>query len=322
MSVASVLFNLGVLVASLVIMTFAGNYFVDALVGYARKIGMSKYFIGMVVVAVATSSPDIATSVMGLISGNPEILSGVVIGGLMLDLAFLNGLFAMLAKKITINTQVIRGIELVILGIMILPYILMLDGDITRGEGMAMVLSFFIYVLLIWNRERSSGSLVKEIKMKVIWKDIATFLLALGAMLIAAQLAVYGTINLASSWGIPVYLLSITILSFAAALPDGIAGVVAIVRGKGGEIGFGESIGTTLMEVNLFAGLVGIITPITFGIMPMIVGLFGLMLSATLFMVILRKGAITRAQGFVFIGIYVSYLVLEITRVLWWGNTL
>jgi cation:H+ antiporter len=311
-------FYIGVLLASLVIMALSGNYFVDALTSYAEKIGMSKYFIGMVVVAVATSSPDIATSVMGLLSGRPEIMSGVVLGGLMLDLAFLNGWMALLAKRIKINTGVIKGSELVILGIMLLPYVLMLDGDITRGEGFVMVMSFLIYVMLIWKREKSSGNLVKQIKMKFIAQDAAVFLLALGAMLIAARLAVYSVINLSSAWNIPVYLLSITVLAFAAALPDGIAGTSAILRGKGGEIGYGESIGTTLMEVNLFAGLVGIITPVHFGVYGMLAGLIGLMLSATFFMLILRRGVITRGQGVCFVLIYAAYLAFEITRITYW----
>ncbi|HSU72563.1 MAG TPA: hypothetical protein VLJ21_01810 [Candidatus Binatia bacterium] len=315
----ALLFNLGILLASLVIMAFSGSYFVDALIGYARKIGMSNYFIGMVVVAVATSSPDIATSVMGLISGKPEILSGVVIGGLMLDAALLNGWFAILARKIKLDTRVISGIELPILALIILPYILLLDGSVSRSEGLVMVISFVAYLLLIWKREKSSGRLVRQIAMRRVSLDITVFLLALGAMLIAARVAVFSAINLSASWGVPVYLLSITLLALASAMPDGIAGTVAILKKKGGEIGFGESIGTSLIEVNLFTGLVAMFRPFEFGVLGTIIGMIGLIISMTLFMFIMRKGEIRRSHGIVFLAIYVAYIILEVTRVLYWG---
>jgi cation:H+ antiporter len=316
MTPAALAFNLGVLASALVIITLSGNYFVDALISYARKLGLSNYFIGMVVVAIATSSPDIVTSIMGLLAGRPEILSGVVIGGLMIDTAFLNGLFAMLSKKIKIDTSVIKGIEFVVLGLILLPYILMIDGEITRSEGIAMVLSFIIYVMLIWHREQKSGKMVKQVAMKFIWQDAAVFLLALGAMLIASRFAVYSVINLSAAFRIPIYLLSITVLAVAAALPDGIAGVLAIVRGKGGEIGFGENIGTTMLEINLFTGLVAIFTPMHFGVWGVILGVSGLILCYSFFLAILRQGAVTRQQGFFFLGVYGIYLILEVLRTL------
>jgi len=316
-SAAALTFHISVLLASLAIIAFSGNYFVEALESYARKLGMSKYFIGMVIVAVATSAPDIVTAIIGLISGNPELLSGVVLGGLMIDLAFMNGLFAVLQKRITLNTTVIKGIEFVILGLMVLPYVLMLDGEISRSEGLAMVLSYFIYVMLVWNRESGSGKLKKQIAIKFIWQDMLVFLLALGAMLLAARYAVFSAVNLSVALSIPLYLLAITVFALAAALPDMLSGLSAILRGHGGEIGFGEAIGTTMLEVNLFTGLVALFHPISFGVLSTLVGVLGLMLSATFFMTILRKGAITREQGYVFIAIYAAYIAIEVTRILW-----
>lgn len=312
-------FHISVLAASLLIIILSGNYFVDALSNYAKKIGMSKYFIGMVVVAVATSSPDIATSIMGLASGHAEIMSGVVMGGLMLDLAFLNGWFAVLSKRIRLDTSVIKGIEFAVLGLMLLPYAFMLDGEISRVEGIVMVLSFVVYIAMLWKREKGLGHLRKRIPFKEIGRDWAVFLLALGAMLLAARYAVFSSLFLSVAWGIPVYLLSITVLALAAALPDAIAGTIAIIKKKGGEIGFGENIGTTLLEVNLFTGIVAIVKPMRFGVSSTIVGAVALMISSVYFMMILRRGSITRRQGFVFLGIYGAYIIVEIGRVLTQG---
>lgn len=318
-SIAAIAFNIGLLLASLTIITFSGNYFVDALVNYAKKIGMSAYFIGMVVVSVATSSPDIVTAIMGLIAGRQEMMSGIILGGLAIDLAFLNGWFAILAKRIKLETAVIKGIEMVVLGLMVLPYVLMLDGEISRSEGIVMVLSFIIYVLLIWDRETASGKLKAQIPLKRIWQDAAVFVLALGAMLIAGRYAVLSSISLSNMLGIPVYILSLTVLAFAAALPDGIAGTIAILKGKGGEIGFGENIGTTMMEINLFTGILAIMNPMKFPVMGVIAGLVTLMLSSIYFLIILRKGVIDWKHGCVFIALYVAFITFEITRVLWWG---
>ncbi|MEM4253767.1 MAG: hypothetical protein QXR48_00030 [Candidatus Woesearchaeota archaeon] len=318
-AIGAILFHTGILAASLTIIGFAGNYFVEALSSYARKLGMSKYFIGMVVVAIATSSPDIFTSFMGLLAGKPEMLSGILLGGLMLDLAFFNGVFAVLSKRINLETDVIKGIELVVLGLMLLPYVLMLDGEISKSEGFAMMLSFIIYVLLMWNREKGSGKLKQKIPLTNIWRDMLVFVFALGAMFLAARYAVFSSIMLSSTLNIPIYLLSITVLAFAAATPDAIAGIIAILKGRGGEIGFGENVGTTFMEINFFTGLVAIFYPMNFGIMATIAGIIGLMVSATFFLVILRKGYITREQGYVFLLIYAAYMTFEVTRVLIWG---
>ncbi len=313
------LFNSIVLLASLGIIAFSGYYFVGALTSYARKLGMSNYFIGMVVVAVATSSPDIATSIVGLLAGKPEIMSGVVLGGLALDLAFLNGWFAMFNKKIKLETDAIKGHEYSILGLLLLPFILMLDGEITRTEGLAMVLSFFIYLMLIWHHEQESGKLKKWVPVKSLWQDALVFLFALAAMLLAARYAVFSAINLSATLEVPIYILSITVFAFANALPDMLAGTIAILKGEGGEIGFGESIGTTMIEVNLFTGIVAIIQPMHFNLFATLVGILALICSAAYFLTILRKGVILRSQGFVFIGIYAAYIIIEIGRYLFWG---
>ena len=310
-----ILFHIAVLLASLYIISRSGTYFVDALTRYVTTIGMSKYFIGMVVVAVATSSPDIAASIMGLIHGKFEILSGVVLGGLMLDLAFLNGWFAVLGKRIKLKTDVIKGIEFVVLGLMLLPYLLIIDGDVTRGEGIVMVLSFFIYLGIIWQREQSAGKLKKKIEIKLIWKDMLVFLLALAAMLLAAKYAVTSITQLSYDLQLPLYLLSMTVLALAAALPDAVAGTTAILHGKGGEVGFGENIGTTMLEINLFTGLLAIIKPLNFGVAPIITGVLGLMISSIFFLTILRKGVITRTHGYVFLTIYFAFLIIEVVRV-------
>ncbi len=318
-SAGAIVFYASILLASLAIIAFSGNYFVQALSNYANKLGMSKYFIGMVIVAIATSSPDIVTSIMGLFAGHPEVLSGVILGGLMIDLAFLNGWFAMFQKQIKLETEVIKGIEFVILGLLLLPFVLMLDGEITQSEGLAMVLSYLTYAMLIWNRERSSGKLKKQIKFTFIWQDMLVFVLALGAMLLAARYAVLSATVLSSAFEIPLYLLAITLFAFAAALPDTLAGTIAILKGQGGEIGFGEAIGTTMLEVNLFSGAVALFYPMKFGVISSIVGILGLMFSAIYFMTIIRRGVITRNQGFVFIGIYAAYLIIEVTRILFWS---
>ena len=312
------IFNSLVLLASLAILVFSGAYFVDSLTSYARKIGLSACFVGMIVSAIATSSTDIATSVMSLVVGKPEIMSGVVIGGLVIELGFLIGLFSILSKKIKLDTEVIKGHEFVILGLIILPYILMLDGEITRSEGLVMFLSFVIYLLMIWQHEEARGKLRKQISLKNIWQDGLVFLFALTAMLLAARYVVFSTINLSVFTGLPVYILSFTVLAFANALPDTISGTISILKGKGGEIGFGDSIGSPMIEVNLFTGIVAMVQPMHFGIASILVGALTLMICATYFMIIIRKGVITRSQGYVFIGLYVAYILIELGRYLFW----
>ena len=313
------LFNSIVLLVSLGILVISGSYFVDSLTSYARKLGMSACFVGMIVSAIATSSTDIATSIMGLMVGRPEIMSGVVIGGLVIELGFLIGWFSVLSKKIKLDTDVIKGHEFVILGLILLPYFLMLDGELTRSEGFVMVLSFVIYVLLIWHHEKARGKLKKQISLKNIWQDGLVFLFALTSMLLAARYVVFSTINLSVSTHIPVYILSITVLAFANALPDTISGTISILKGKGGEIGFGDSIGSPMIEVNLFTGIVAMIRPMNFGVLSVLVGSLTLMICATYFMAIIRKGVITRSQGYIFLGFYAAYIIIEISRYAFWG---
>ena len=317
MEASAILLLISVLLFSLFILVAAGNYFVDAAIRYARKIGVSKYFVGLLVVAVATSSPDIATSISGLVAGNPDIMSGVVMGGLMIDLALLNGIFGVIGKRLKLETESMKGREYMVLGFLLFPFIFMLTGHISRIGGALMVLSFLIYIVIMWRREAKSGHLKKQVAIKIIWQDVVVFLLAMGSLLLAGRWAVWSVVHLSTAFAIPVFLLSMTVLAIATALPDATAGIMAIVKGKGGEVGVGESIGSTLIEINLFTGLAAIIRPIQFDVFSTLTGIAGLVVTAVFLFSVLRTGVLKRWHGIVLIGIYVLYVIAESIRILW-----
>ncbi len=309
------LFYAVAVIGSLFIIFKSADYLVDSVSSYSRKLGMSYSLTGLIVVAMAASTPEVFTSLVGALKGEEGIAFGTILGTNMVHLALVVGFLAVLAGRMKIDSELLGKSKLFLWCILMLPFLLLLDGTLSRFDGGILLLAFCLYLVRLWRAEGSLGRIKKNVKITRIWRDGLTFCLGLIALLIASILLVFGASGLARVFHIPPYFIAITVIAVGATLPDFAVAFRAVRKGYA-ELGIGDTLGSVCIELLLYFGLLGLFHPFAVPLSDIGNALVFLPLSITLLLLLLRRKEMTAAHGVAFLGIYAAFFALEALKIL------
>lgn len=307
-------FNIPVLIASLYILFKSADLLVDGISDYAKKFGLSDAIIGLVVVAMAASAPEIISSLNGFLSNSVGVGYGTIIGTNMVHAAFSLGLVTILGRKIKLEPTIFTRERLPIWVALMLPFILALDGQLSRPDGAILVIAFCAYLLNLWRLEGTFGKIKKNVPLKSIWNDVLIFLGCFVALMLSGKWLVFSSVQIGKYFAIPEYFIALTIISIGTTLPD-IAVELKALRKKHAQIGLGDLLGSLIIELLLFFGLVALFSPITVNLAQAANALIFLCTSLTLMMFLMNRKELTWKHGLVFAGLYLAFLSIEIWNV-------
>ncbi len=296
-----------IIAASLAILLKSADHIILGISKYAKILGLSDALIGLLVVSMAASLPEVISSISGLIAGNIEVAAGALIGTNMVHLALVVGVLSLVGKKMNLSCEVLEDSKLLIFGLFILPFIVMSDGVLSRPDGLLLLGSFIIYVVFLWEKEGTLGKIKKNVKLEKIWKEVLIFAGGLVALLIAGRVLVYGVVNLSAALQISTYFITLIIIGIGSALPDFVVGLQSVFR-KHQEIGIGDFIGSTMLQFLLYLGVVALIHPLTIDFKNTILAAIFLITSMGVLLLFLNKKEITWKHGLILIGIYLLFI--------------
>jgi cation:H+ antiporter len=309
-----VLFHSLVIIASLFIMFKAADLLVEGISHYAHRLGLSDAIIGLVVVAMAASSPEIISSVTGFLSGNTDVGFGAILGTNMVHVGFALGILALLGKKTSLEAGIFSKHTFIMWAALMLPLLLALDGELSRVDGVLLLVAFGLYITNLWRYEGTLGRMKKNVKLKSLWRDAFIFIGCLGAVLLAGRWLVFSSVNLANYFEIPPYFIALTIIGIGTTMPDIAVELRAIFK-QHQAIGLGDLLGSLMIEFLLFFGILSIIRPLQVNVMTIINAFFFLALSITTLMLIMRTKRITWKHGLLFLSYFTAFLAIEIWKI-------
>lgn len=307
------LFSVFVIIASVLILFKSADYVVYGISRYARKLGLSDLLAGLVVVSLAASMPEVIASLTGIMVGKEEVLFGTMLGTNMVHLALVFGVLSIVGKKIKLECELLDKKLWLLWLVLLVPFVLMADGNLSRIDGIILLVFYALYLGVLWVRESSSSHLKHRVLMKTIWRDALIFMLSLVALLLAGRWLVFGAVNAASILGVSAYFISLTVIAFAGALPDFAVGLRSILKGHQ-AIGVGDVLGSVVLEFLLFFGLVGLLHPLTFSFAEIANAVIFLVIALTYVLFLVKKKSMTWKNGVVLIALYVMFLIVEITK--------
>ncbi|PIN81590.1 hypothetical protein COV11_01575 [Candidatus Woesearchaeota archaeon CG10_big_fil_rev_8_21_14_0_10_30_7] len=299
-----------IIIASLALLLKSADYIILGISRYAKTLGLSDAIIGLLVVSMAASLPEIIASLSGLIVGNMDIAAGALIGTNMVHLALVVGVLSIVGKKMDLSCEVLDKSKLLIFGLFIIPFIVMSDGILSRPDGLLLIGSFVIYVIYLWNKEGTLGKIKKKVKLKHIWKDVLIFIGGLIALLMAGRILVYGVVNLSVALRISTYFITLIIIGIGSALPDFVVGLQSVLK-KHQEIGVGDFLGSTMIQFLLYLGIISLIQPLTIDVKNILIAGVFLITSMGVLLLFLNKKVITWKHGLVLVGIYLLFIISQ-----------
>lgn len=292
----------------------------------ARRWGISELIIGLTVVAMGTSMPELVVSVISSIENKPEMAVGNVVGSNLFNTLFILGATALICP-VTVSKQVIgKDIPWSILASAILLFMAcdaILDGNsnntISRSDGLVLLLIFitFIYYTILVAKKDDKQDHVEakkaddagelEVKHTPLWKSILFIVLGLAGLIYGGNLFVDSASSIAFRMGMSESLVGLTIVAMGTSLPELATSVVAAFKNKAG-MAVGNAIGSNIFNILMILGVSGTITPLKMGnITP--IDLLVLLGSSLLVWLFARTSHIlSRLEGGIMIAIYICYM--------------
>jgi len=307
-----------VLAVSFVVLAKCADIFVESAVTLAYRFKLPKLVVGIVLVAFATTAPELAVSAISAARGNAEIALGNAVGSVLCDTGLGLALCALFsATAVTLVPRVIKQSGTFLLVMAVLAFFFTaLDGTLSRWEGGILLLGFCAYMVLLF-RDHKRGVQHDEDEWETIESHpnfslprlLISFVAALAGILVTSDLIVSSATTIAHALHVPDGVIALTLVAFGTSVPE-IATCVAAARKHHAALAVGNILGADIMNICWVAGASSLINDLTltrkeiFFMFPAM-----LVLALTAQVLLRRRWRLARWHGYVLLGLYVVYLV-------------
>ncbi len=315
-----------ILIASFAALIKGADFFVDGSGSIARKLRIPDFIVGLTIVAMGTSAPELAASVSAAIAGKSDLAIGNVVGSNLLNILVILGISALILPPIVDRAMFKRDIPVMLLTAVALPVMLLLGGRDEGGKYMLnwvsgiVLLSLFVLYIFLTVRSalayrRSHPEAPEEDSVKVLpwWKSILFTLLGAALIVLGGKFAVNAASDIARQFGVSEAMIGLTVVAFGTSLPELVTSAIAARKGNS-DIAIGNVVGSNIFNVLLILGTTVMIRPVPAD-MTMLIDLFVVLGASVLLTVTAWTGKrLARAEGISFLLAYAAYMVYVFMR--------
>lgn len=310
-----------ILLAGLLLILAGANYLVEGSSSVARKSGISEFVIGLTIVGIGTSTPEMVVSFISSYQGNADMAIGNIVGSNIFNTMLILGVTALIMPlKITRTTlrrdipmNIIATMMLIIMG---LNYTIFGIGNdtISRIDGIILLAVFAYYLYLSFKNDSGSGQEEEETKTYSTVLSIIMIVGGLAGLIVGGKLFVNSASEIARLCNVPDAFIAITVMAGGTSLPELATCVVAAAK-KRGQLALGNIIGSNISNILLIIGGAAVvrplpvkgITPVDFGVM--LLSAIMILASAYLF----KKKELDRIEGVILLLAWGGYMAWLIT---------
>ncbi|MBU0476479.1 hypothetical protein KKB68_00480, partial [Patescibacteria group bacterium] len=245
---------------------------------------------------------------------------GDIVGGNLVDLTITVAIATFFNKGLSAKSKIVQTSAMFTVAIAVLPLLLILDGVVSRGDGMVLILCFFFYIFWIFSkRERFTKAYNKKSKappikrFKVFIRDLGKVVSRLVFLLVAAEGIVRSAQFFAQNLNLPIVLIGVLIVGFANAIPE-ISFAILLAKKHQIWMILGNLMGSVIVGSTLVLGIVALIHPIEIvDFSHLAIARFFLVFAALFFFFFVRSDRkITKKEAIFLLSIYILFVVAEI----------
>lgn len=240
-----------------------GDWLMRAAVALSLRFSIPKIVIGMTVVSLATSAPELIVSIQSALSGHPDLALGNVVGSNIANLGFVLAIIVMISPIEVTPSFYKTDWPMMILASLLLYIFLLFDKKLVAYEGTVLfILLLFLMVYLIKFKDRAIlDEALEEDEILVISKTITYFLLGGFSLWLGSETLIKGAVTLAKNLGVSERIISVTIVSVGTSIPELSASIIAIIN-KEKAISMGNLIGSNIFNILAVMGITSMIHPV------------------------------------------------------------
>lgn len=262
----TLLLSIGAIIVGFVLLIWGADRFIAGAAALAQDLGVPKLLVGLTVVGLGTSAPEMFVAGVAALQDKPGLAIGNAIGSNITNIALILGITALVTPLLVQNSVLKR--ELPVLSLVCVgAALLMSDGMLTRTDGL--VLAVALVVVLIWMarmaRAGATTAMDDELTLDVpeqapIGRAVLWTIVGLIALPVSSQILVWGAVNIANTFGISDLVIGLTIVALGTSLPELAASVAGALKGEP-EIALGNVLGSNMFNLLVVLAMPALIAP-------------------------------------------------------------
>ena len=325
----NMILNLIVLVVGFAALIKGADIFVDGASDIAARLGVSGLVIGLTVVAMGTSAPELSVSVSAALSGSNAIAVSNVVGSNIFNALIILGVCAIM-KPLPVMPEIKKRDFPVLIGAGLLLlffagfYVIFGDrpdlsvndadaGKLFRVGGIVMLIVFALYLVFMIRDAKKKQVKEEGYQPQPLWKSLVFIVLGIACIVLGGDGIVTSAKNLALMWGMSETLVGLTIVAFGTSLPELVTSIVASAKGQN-DMAMGNVIGSNIFNILLILGVSSTIRPIPVSVASFfdVIVMLGVSIIAYIFACTGKR--FNRIEGGILVLVYAGYMVYAIIR--------
>ena len=306
------------IIAGLVMILLGSDWLVDGASAIARRYGISEFIIGMTIVGIGTSMPELVSSLISALGGHGDMALGNVTGSNICNILLILGVTTLISPIAFTRSNIYKDL-VVAIGVSLLLVVLLYNGfglfggmpGISRLDALVLLA---VFVLFMVDSFRSSKGGAEEesaetAKPMPMGKAIVFILLGLAGLIFGGRFFVDHTVSIAERFHVSEAFISITLMAVGTSLPELATCIVAAVKGKN-QLALGNVIGSNIFNIVFIIGTSAVISPFeiqsisTIDMAMVLVSVVMLWLAAFTF----KRYKLDRIEGVIFLALYIGYI--------------
>lgn len=304
-----------ILLGGLALILFGANWLVDGSSSIAKKFGISEFVIGLTIVGIGTSTPEMVVSFLSAFQGKADMAIGNIVGSNIFNTLMILGVTALIAPltitksnlKKDIPLNIFVTVLLILLGMNFTIFGLGQD-QLSRIDGaiLLVIFAWYLYTSFKSDTADEDGEGIKEYKTGI---SVLLIVAGLGALIAGGKLFVNSATELAKMFGVSDKFIAITVMAAGTSMPELATCAVAALKGRG-QLALGNVLGSNISNILLILGGSALINPLSFGGMTYVD--LGVVLAGAIFILasayMFKKKQLDRFEGIVLLLMEAGYM--------------
>lgn len=270
---------------------------------------LSEFVTSFVIAGVIAVLPEMSIGVLAAVEGTSSLGFGVILGSNVADLTLVIGAVALFAGELQLDSDALKSVRVSFLAV-VLPVLLFIDGEVSRIDGVILLLGFMLYLFTLLRTKRDGQAVAGEKRKLRFVLEFLVLAVSMAILFAGASLITENSQELSSSLGLPLFLVG-AVVAVGTCLPE-LAFALRACNKKHCGLGLGNILGNVLADSMLTIGIIALIQPIKprFLVSPFSTGVF-VAISMLLVYALSRDGVLDRKDGALLVIVYAIFIVMQ-----------
>ena len=303
------MFNLIILIIGFIMLIKGADIFVESASNIAKRFKVPSIIIGMTIVAMGTSAPELSVSVTSSLAGFNDMSIANVVGSNIFNLLMVLGICSLFGKLKINNYKDVWYLLFVCIELVVFSF----DGQLSFGNGIILLITFAEYIISMIKQAKDNPEKTSCKNQKTLFLTFIYGILGLVAIIWGGNLVVNSAQTIALQLGMSENLVGLTVVALGTSLPEFITSIIATRKGEL-DIAIGNILGSNIFNILLILGIASMLNPMAVSALALCDTIFMIVSVLVFILLTVKRKALCKAPGLILITLYVSYLITTIIR--------